>query len=86
MDLATVTVIPDPLDRAAAADALMWAEPSRFTDAREVRRQAVLQAVRVGRSREEVAARLRVQEADVDWMTRVPAEPVRVLRQGGSPD
>ncbi len=63
----------------------MWAEPSRFSDAREVRRQAVLQAVQVGRSREEVAARLRVQAADVDWMTRVPVEPGRVLRQPGSP-
>ena len=76
MTLDALVGIADPLDRAHAADRLMWDDPRSYTDAREARRQAVLAAVEVGRSPDEIATRLRVRADDLDLLTRaVPVAP-----------
>ena len=75
MDLDTVRAITDPLERAAAADRLMWERPAQGSAARAVRREAVLEAVAGGRAEEEVAAALRVEVRDVVLLTREPVLP-----------
>ena len=65
-DLVALAALPDPLERAAAADEVMWLGPrGTYAHAREIRRSSLLEALTTGRPLEEVATRLGVRPTDV---------------------
>ncbi len=66
-DLHALAAVVDPLDRAAAADEVMWlASRGHYQAARDIRRLALIQALEAGRAHEEIAPRLGIRVADVD--------------------
>ena len=79
VELADVTVIDDPLERAVAADKLLWAASRRcYRQARELRRLALVQAVQGGRTRQEIATRLRVRESDLERLTAAESDAAEI--------
>jgi hypothetical protein len=65
-----VASIPDSVDRAARANELMWRDHPRPRALRELRADALRTAINEGRDAAELAARLGVRAADIEWMTR----------------
>ena len=74
-----VALIPDSADRAARANDLMWRNPRRPRDLRQLRADALRAAIDEGRDPVELAARLGVRATDLEWMTRAdePTWPPR---------
>ena len=65
-DLGALAAVPDPVDRAAAADEVMWlGARGSYRAARDIRKLALVEALEGGRSPEEIAARLGVRPVDV---------------------
>jgi hypothetical protein len=60
--------IADPVERAGLADELMWTSHPHRTSLRTLRGQAIREALDAGRQATDVAARLRVTVADLQWM------------------
>jgi hypothetical protein len=69
-----VAALPDPLDRAALANDLMWNAPSGRSAYRALRASSVAAAIDAGHSAEEISARLQVKPSDVAWMARADSE------------
>lgn len=69
MSLEQVLQVSDLLERAALADDLMWTDHPRRLDLREVRGAAIREALEAGRSSDDIARRLSVTVADLEWMT-----------------
>jgi hypothetical protein len=60
--------IADPVERAGLADELMWTSHPHRTSLRTLRGEAIREALDAGRQATDVAARLRVTVADLQWM------------------
>ncbi|MCK9898176.1 hypothetical protein [Frankia sp. AgB32] len=69
-----VVKVSDPVERAALADSLMWADHPRRLELRTVRGIALREALDSGLAPEDVARRLVVTAADLSWMA-APAAP-----------
>ncbi|WP_239313552.1 MULTISPECIES: hypothetical protein [unclassified Frankia] len=65
-----VLAITDPIERAVAANDLIWTDCAQRTSLRTIRNQALREAVETGRTSQEIAARLRITENDLTWMTK----------------
>jgi hypothetical protein len=65
-DLVALAAIADAVDRAAAADEVMWlGARGSYRAARDLRRTALVEALGAGRTPEEIALRLGVRPDDV---------------------
>jgi hypothetical protein len=69
-----VVQVSDPVERAAVADKLMWADHPRRLELRTVRGIALREALDSGLQAEDIARRLVVTVADLSWMA-APASP-----------
>ncbi|ABD11310.1 hypothetical protein Francci3_1935 [Frankia casuarinae] len=76
MSYEQVLQVSDPLERAALADDLMWADHPRRLDLRTARGVAIREALEAGRSPDDVARRLVVTVADLTWMAAPAASAV----------
>jgi hypothetical protein len=67
-----VEAIPDPVQRAVAADAAMWEVPGQASRAREIRREALRQALDCDVPVHLIAGALGVREEDVPALAQAP--------------
>ncbi len=74
MSYEDVVAISDPVERAALADKLMWADHPRRLELRTVRGIALRAALDSGVPADAIAGRLVVTVADLTWMA-APASP-----------
>jgi hypothetical protein len=68
--ISDLDTIADPVDRAAAANDLLWTRHPGSSALRTARGLAISEAVELGRSPEEIADRLNVRPDDLTWMNR----------------